>query len=173
VDNRLWNTGSLSHTVEIDYGLRSCDGRPGDPGRQLCRQYLAQGAWGTTRVDDGTNAVRIPNLDITLAGNVIANPRVPGDELIDVAAPFSGPDQDGSGLGAIRTDNGLRIYDNMFALGRGLPTGTGNCQVSDCRRLRRLNTVTGVSDPFAHAAVGDLALRRGWRGVPVPGYWRG
>ncbi len=79
VDNHLWNTGSLSHTVEIDYGLRSCDGHPGDPGRQLCAQYLAQGAWGTTRVDDGTNQVRIPNLDVTVAGNVIANPRVQGD----------------------------------------------------------------------------------------------
>ncbi len=92
---------------------------------------------------------------------------------MDVAAPFGGPDQAGSGLGAVRTDNGLRVFDNLFALGGRLPTGTGNCQLSDCRRLRGVNTMTGASDPFANAAVGNLALRRGWRGVPVPGYWRG
>jgi hypothetical protein len=173
VDNRLWATGSASHPVEIDYGLRSCDGHPGDAGRQLCGRYLAQGAWGTTRVDNGSNEVRIPNLDVTVAGNVIANPRVQGDELLDIAAPFSGPDQAGSGLGAVRADEGLRVFDNLFAVGRGLPNGTDNCQVSDCRRLRRVNTVTAPSDPFVNPAIGDLALRRGWRGVPVPGYWRG
>lgn len=173
VDNRLWDTGAASHTVEIDYGLRSCDGHPGDPGRQLCGQYLARGAWGTTRVDNGSNEVRIPNFDVTVAGNVIANPHVQGDELLDVAAPFSGPAQAGSGLGAVRSDDGLRLYDNLFAVGRGLPNGTGNCLAPDCRRMRRVNTVSGPGSPFVDGAAGNLMLRRGWRGVPVPGFWRG
>ncbi|MDQ6817304.1 MAG: right-handed parallel beta-helix repeat-containing protein [Actinomycetota bacterium] len=173
VDNRLWDTGVASHTVEIDYGLRSCDGHAGDPWRQLCGQYLSRGAWGTTRVDNGSNEVRIPNLDVTVAGNVIANPRVQGDELLDIAAPFSGPDQVGSGLGAVRADRALRIFDNLFAVGRGLPNGTAKCRAADCGRLRRLNTVTAPSHPFINPAAGDLALRRGWRGVPIPGFWRG
>lgn len=93
VNNHLWDTGATSHTVELDYGLRTCDGQPGDPGRSVCQRYLDQGAWGTTRVDDGTNQVRIPNLNITVAGNVIANPRQQGDELLDIPAPFSGQPQ--------------------------------------------------------------------------------
>lgn len=168
VDNRLWDTGSTSHTVEIDYGLRSCDGHPGDPGRSLCAQYLAKGAWGTTRVDNGSNAVRIPNLDVTVAGNVIANHRVQGDELLDIAPPFNGPAQAGSGLGAVRTDGGLRVYDNLFALGRALPNGTAGCRATDCRRLRRVNKVGGPSNPFVDPAAGDLNLRQSWPQVPVP-----
>ena len=168
VDNRLWDTGSNSHTVEIDFGLRSCDGHPGDPGRGLCARYLARGAWGTTRVDDGTNEVRIPNLDVTVAGNVIANPRVQGDELLDVAAPFGGPDQAGSNLGSVRADRGLRIFDNLFAVGGSLPSGTSSCRATDCKRLRSLNTVTGPSDPFVDSAAGDLDLRMSWPQVPVP-----
>ena len=161
-DNRLWDTGQASHTVEIDFGLRTCDGHPGDPGRQRCAQYLSQGAWGTTRVDDGTNQVRIPDRDITVAGNVIANPRRQGDELLDIAAPFDGPSQGGSGLGAVRTDSGLRIYDNWFAVGRGLPDGTAGCQAPDCHGLRAHNRVTGPANPFRDAAHGDLTLRVPW-----------
>jgi len=69
VNNCLWDTGAASHTVEIDFSLRTCDGHPGDPGRERCAQYLSQGAWGTTRVDHGSNQVRIPNRDIVVAGN--------------------------------------------------------------------------------------------------------
>jgi hypothetical protein len=168
VNNRLWDTGAASHTVEIDFGLRTCDGHPGDPGRQRCSQYLSQGAWGTTRVDDGSNQVRIPNRDIVVAGNVIANPRRQGDELLDIAAPFGGPDQAGSGLSTVRTDDGLRIYDNLFAVGRGLPDGTDSCQAADCRALRSQNTVTGPANQFRHPARGDLTLRRSWRPAQIP-----
>jgi hypothetical protein len=168
VNNRLWDTGATSHTVELDYGLRTCDGQTGDPGRGLCRRYLDQGAWGTTRVDDGTNQVRIPNLNVTVAGNVIANPRVQGDELVDLPGPFNGPSQAGSGLGTVRTDTGLRIYRNLFAVGPGLPNGTDSCNVPDCAALRSRNTVTGPGDPFRHATRGDLTLTRAWMPVAVP-----
>ncbi len=76
--NRLWNVGSRSHWLEVGYGSRSCDGRPGDEGRERCAQNLDAGGWGTTRVDDGTNYVRIPNRHVWLLGNVIDNPRRPG-----------------------------------------------------------------------------------------------
>ena len=51
--NHLWNVGRRSHWLEVGYGSRSCDGRPGDEGRERCQQLLDAGAWGTTRVDDG------------------------------------------------------------------------------------------------------------------------
>lgn len=174
VNNHLWDTGATSHTVEIDYGLRTCDGQPGDPGRSLCQRYLDQGAWGTTRVDDGTNQVRIPNLTITVAGNVIANPRQQGDELLDIPGPFSGPSQSGSGLGRVRADRGLRIYHNLFAVGKGLPNGTDNCTAPDCAALRSRNTVTDPSNPFRAAAHGDLTLTRPWVTATVPAFvWSG
>jgi hypothetical protein len=162
VNNRLWKTGARSHTVELDYGLRTCDGQPQDPGRKLCQRYLDQGAWGTTRIDDGTNQVRIPNLNVTVAGNVIANPRQQGDELLDIPAQFSGQSQSGSGLGPVRADRGLQIYHNLFAVGSGLPNGTDNCSARDCAVLRLRNTVTGPSNPFRGPAYGDLTLTRHW-----------
>ncbi len=168
VDNRLWDTGSTSHTVEIDYGLRSCDGKPGDPGRGYCRRYLDEGAWGTTRVDNGSNEVRIPDLNVTVAGNVIANPRVQGDELVDLPGPFAGASQDGSGLGTVRTDTGLQIYDNEFAVGRSLPDGTAGCRASDCTAFRSRNLVTGPADPFIDATRGNLTLTHAWPAVAVP-----
>jgi hypothetical protein len=174
VNNHLWDTGATSHTVELDYGLRTCDGQPGDPGRSLCQRYLDQGAWGTTRVDDGTNQVRIPNLNITVAGNVIANPHQQGDELLDIPPPFSGLSQTGSGLGRVRADRGLRIYHNLLALGKGLPDGTGNCSAPDCAALRSRNTVTGPSNPFRAPAHGDLNLTRHWATAAVQAFdWSG
>jgi hypothetical protein len=167
LDNRLWDTGRASHTVEVDYGLRTCDGQPGDPGRGLCARYLKRGAWGTTRVDNGSNQVRIPDRNVVVAGNVIANPRRQGDELIDLPGPFGGRWQAGSGLGTVRTDTGLQIYGNLFAVGRSLPSGIAGCRALGCRSFRVRNTVTGPSDPFAHPARGDLRLRRGWPAVPV------
>jgi hypothetical protein len=174
LNNRLWDTGARSHTVELDFGLRTCDGRPGDAGRGLCRRYLDRGAWGTTRVDDGTNQVRIPNLNVTVAGNVIANPRKQGDELLDIPAPFSGPPQNGSGLGTVRADRGLRIRENLFALGTSLPDGTDNCSAADCVGLRSRNTVTAPADPFRAPAHGDLRLTRPWAAAAPPIFdWAG
>ena len=34
--NRLWNVGTRSHWLEVGYGSRSCDGGPGDEGRERC-----------------------------------------------------------------------------------------------------------------------------------------
>ncbi len=174
VNNRLWNTGAISHTVELDYGLRTCDGQLHDPGRDVCQRYLDQGAWGTTRVDDGTNQVRIPNLNVTVAGNVIANPRQQGDELLDIPAQFDGPSQIGSGLGPVRADQGLQIYHNLFAVGTGLPDGTDNCSAPDCGALRARNTVTPPSNPFRAPSHGDLTLTRHWATAALPMFdWSG
>lgn len=73
-DNVARRVGRRSHLLEAVYGLRSCDGNPGDPGRERCRDYLDSGGWGTTVVDDGTNAVQIGNRRVYFTGNVIFNP---------------------------------------------------------------------------------------------------
>ena len=73
-DNVARRVGRRSHVLESVYGLRSCDGGPGDPGRERCQSYLDAGGWGTTVVDDGSNAVRIGNRHVYFSGNVILNP---------------------------------------------------------------------------------------------------
>lgn len=143
--NRAWDVGARSHWVEITYGLRSCDGRPGDQGRSRCGQLLGAGAWGTTRVDDGSNAVRIPNRHIAILGNVIANPSRRGDQIFYVAAPYSGPSQAGSGLAAVRADADLRVAANVIST-RGLPLGLPIAFPA--------NSFGGSAQPFAAPTVG-------------------
>lgn len=119
--NRAYDVGARSHWIEVVFGLRSCDGRPGDEGRERCAALLTDGAWGTTRVDDGDNAVRIPNRHVLVAGNVIDQPAGRGDQLFSVAESYDGASQIGSGVGVARTTD-LQVRDNRFA-GRGLPSG--------------------------------------------------
>jgi hypothetical protein len=135
---------------------------PGDEGRERCRQNLEAGGWGTTRVDDGTNYVRIPNRHVWILGNVIDNPERQGDQLFSIAGPFSGAAQDGSGLGAVRADDDLHITGNLIA-GRGLLNGVDDCAAPDCRELARRNTLSARPGIFQAPERGDLRLRSGYR----------
>jgi hypothetical protein len=164
--NRMWNVGSRSHWVEVGYGSRSCDGQPGDDGRERCQENLDAGGWGTTRVDDGTNFVRIPNRYGWVLGNVIDNPRSQGDQLFSIAAPFSGPEQEGSGLGAVRADDDLHIAENLIA-GRGLPAGVDDCAAPDCGAIADRNSLSATPGVFRAPARGDLRLSPGYT-APSP-----
>jgi hypothetical protein len=156
--NHLWNVGSRSHWLEVGFGSRSCDGQPGDEGRERCRQNLAAGGWGTTRVDDGTNYVRIPNRHVWLVGNVIDNPAAQGDQLFSIAAPFDGVEQDGSGLAGVRADDDLTIAGNLIA-GRDLPVGGEDCAV--CPGLAGANALSAGPGLYVAPETGDLRLRPG------------
>jgi hypothetical protein len=156
--NRMWDVGARSHWIEVGYGSRSCDGQPGDDGRSLCQQNLAAGGWGTTRVDDGTNYVRIPDRHVWVLGNVIDNPRAQGDQLFSVADPFAGASQDGSGLESVRADDALVIADNLIA-GRGLPSGIEEC--GGCGDVAGGNALAAAPGLFRAPARGDLRLRVG------------
>jgi Right handed beta helix region len=174
VNNRAWNVGRRSHLLEVVYGLRSCDGQPGDHGRGTCQANLDAGGWGTTRVDDGTNAVRIPNRNVTIAGNVIGGPARTDGQLLSIAGPFSGSAQRGSGLGAVRADTGLRVFGNRFVVGRNLADGTDDCRASDCRRLRTVNTVQAAGDPFRTPHGTALRTRTPWPAARLPRFsWAG
>ncbi|MBJ7518621.1 MAG: right-handed parallel beta-helix repeat-containing protein [Solirubrobacteraceae bacterium] len=122
--NTLVRVGARSHALEAVFGLRSCDGRPGDEGRQRCARNLAAGGWGTTRVDDGTNAVRIPNRHVWFYDNVIV--KAPGSDTISAAGPFAGAAQDGSNVPRpALADDDLRLVGNVVtedAPGSGPPT---------------------------------------------------
>lgn len=173
VNNRAWNVGRRSHLVEVVFGLRSCDGRPGDEGRQACRANLDAGGWGTTRLDDGDNAVRIPDRNVTIAGNVFGGPAGREGQLLSIARPFSGAAQDDSGLGTVRADDGLRIAGNRFAVGTAMADGTDDCVAPDCRRLRAVNTVSAAQNPFTSTS-GALRLRTPWPAAVTPVFdWSG
>jgi hypothetical protein len=156
--NRMWDVGTRSHWIEVGYGSRSCDGQPGDEGRERCASNLAAGGWGTTRVDDGTNYVRIPDRHVWVLGNVIDNPRAQGDQIFNVAEPFSGDSQDGSGLGDVRSDDDLVIADNLIA-GRGLPSGVEEC--SGCGDVPGSNSLDARPGLFRAPGRGDLRLAAG------------
>jgi len=113
-----------------------------------------------------TNFTRIPNRHVWLLGNVIDNPRRQRDQLFSIAAPFSGPEQEGSGLGHVRADDDLHIAGNLIA-GRGLPTGVDECAAADCGALAERNALSASSGLFRRPTRGDLRLRAGRR-APDP-----
>ena len=137
-ENHLVRVGARSHLLEIAFGGRSCDGQPGDEGRDRCATYLAQGGWGTTRVDDGDNYVRIPNKDVTVRDNVFENPDGYQTQWqhFFIPGPYSGSAQNGSNApspayaddGLVITGNTIVNGDESMALGLGDDSG---CQPSN------------------------------------------
>ena len=136
--NTMYRVGSRSHLLEFVPGGRSCDGEPGDEGRDRCARYLAMGGWGTTRVGDGENYVRIPNRHVYVFDNLIVNP--PGAasrwQHLEVPSAYDGPGQADSGVASPTSfDEDLRIVGNVIWDGSaGHPTGIGEqsgCQPSN------------------------------------------
>nr|MCU0481696.1 right-handed parallel beta-helix repeat-containing protein [Anaerolineae bacterium] len=112
--NTMWDVGERSHLIEVVYGSRSCDGQPGDDGRERCAEYLSLGGWGTTVVDDGSNYVRIPNKNVYIYNNIIwGTPSA--DQHFWIPAPYSGDSQVGSGLpDVVVADDNLQIFGNLI-----------------------------------------------------------
>jgi hypothetical protein len=126
-DNLAMNVGSRSHVLEVGYGSRSCDGAPGDEGRERCGDFISQGAWGTARVDDGENFVRIPNRHVYLYDNVILNEAASRWQVFQVPGEAPAQWQLGSNVPAgARADSDLRIAGNIiWDGGPGHPLGLG------------------------------------------------
>lgn len=144
--NTLTRVGSRSHLLELVAGGRSCDGAPGDDGRERCARYLELGGWGTTRVDDGTNFVRIPNRHVYVVRNLIVNrtDRQVGWQHLEVAGPYGGAAQHGSNApDPARFDEDLRFIGNLIWSGPadeplGVGEGTGCAAGSSCAPARIL-----------------------------------
>ena len=168
--NTMYRIGTRDHLLEFVAGHRSCDGVPGDEGRDRCAAYLARGGWGTTRVDDGENYVRIPNRHVFVYDNVILNPSGMASAWmqIAVAAPYSGASQNGSNVAApTRFDDDLRIVGNVIWDGpadhaSGLGGEDAGCRDSNptCNedQYRADNAVNTVRPDLAGPAAGNYAL---------------
>jgi hypothetical protein len=171
--NTFVRIGSRSHLFEAVSGARSCDGRPGDAGRERCRQHLDAGAWGTTVVDDGSNAAPIPNRNVLVFNNVFYNP--PGTQsqwqqfqIFGALAGVAGATTDASGRG----DAGLVLRGNViWNGGADMPLGVGGDDpAAGCPNshptcspaaLRADNAINTLQPQLVDAAGGDYR--------PLPG----
>lgn len=166
--NTFYRIGTRSHVFEAVAGLRSCDGRPGDAGRERCQQYLDAGGWGTTVVDDGSNAVRIPNRNVLVYNNVFYNPAGVQSQWqhFQIVGAMSNPS--GSGVPAdARGDTGLVLRGNVVWNGSAAhplgiegsdssgpcPEGHAGCSPSV---LRATNSIHTVEPQLANPAAGDF-----------------
>jgi hypothetical protein len=157
--NTIIRAGARGHALEVAYGRRSCDGQPGDEGRERCQQLLDGGAWGTTRVDDGDNFVRIPNRHVLFYNNLVDDPAgEPGaDEHVHQDDPYSGSWQSGSGLGAVTAGDDVRFAGNVLWYGpSGLPSGLTGAADSAFLADNSVNVAQPVLDSTGHPAPGTL-----------------
>ncbi len=155
--NTMYSVGSRGHAMEVAYGRRSCDGQPGDEGRERCQQLLDGGAWGTTRVDDGDNFVRIPNRHVYFYNNLVLDPgSEPGaDEHVHLDDPYAGTAQSGSGLGAVVADDDVRFAGNVLWYTNGAGTVSGFGGAADTAFFAG-NTVNVFAPTLADPGHGDF-----------------
>jgi hypothetical protein len=166
--NTAYRVGTRSHLFEAVFGSRSCDGQPGDDGRERCSQYLADGGWGTTVVDDGNNGVRIPNRNVYVYNNIFYNPPgvQSGFQHFTIFGPYSGDTQSGSNV-AVPTlaDTNLQIRGNIIWDGPadyplGIEGDSDGCQVSNpacnAEQIRRDNAINTIEPQLVDAARGDF-----------------
>ncbi|MFM8352835.1 MAG: right-handed parallel beta-helix repeat-containing protein [Actinomycetales bacterium] len=177
--NTLMRVGQRSHVAEFVAGGRSCDGQPGDEGRERCGQYLRAGGWGTTAVDTGENYVRIPNRHVAFVNNLIVNPDGQGSQWqqFELPGPYAGPGQSGSGApNPARFDDDLVIAGNVIWNGPAdHPLGIGDssgCQPSNptCneKQLRSDNAINKIQPTLTRTGQPTPATVSALRGIAVP-----
>lgn len=166
--NTLVRVGQRSHVAEFVAGGRSCDGQPGDEGRDRCGEYLKAGGWGTTAVDSGDDYVRIPNRHVYFLNNLIVNPDGEGSQWQQFAlpGPYSGPGQAGSGApDPARFDDDLRIAGNVIWNGPAdHPLGIGDA--SGCQPA---NPTCNEQQLRADNAINRVRPALAANGSPLPG----
>lgn len=169
--NTMYRVGHRDHVIEVVFGLRSCDGQPGDDGRERCQQYLDVGGWGTTVVDDGSNEIQIPNKNVYIYNNVVYNPAGYQSEWQHFAIyePRSNPAASHAPNPA-QTDDNLQIRGNVIWNGTSaMPLGiedTAACTASNptCNetQLRADNAINVHQPQFANPAGGDFHPTGTW-----------
>jgi hypothetical protein len=166
-NNTLLRVGSRDHAVEFVFGARSCDGSASDD-RSGCTANLKKGGWGTTRIDDGENFVRIPNKEITFRNNVILNnDQARTSQIFTVFGPYNGSAQNNSNAPRpARADEKLRIYRNMIWNAGETPLGiegeNDGCQNEnpDCNaaQLQRENSINARPFTLMNPTRGDYRV---------------
>jgi hypothetical protein len=172
--NTMYRVGARDHILEAVFGSRSCDGVPGNAGRERCQQYLDQGGWGTTIEDNGSNNVRIPNKNVFIYNNVVYNP--PGFhsawQQFAIYDPYTNPVS--SHVPTAVTDDNLQIRGNVIwnndginPMPLGIENNTQACVLpynSTCNAAQLIadNAINTVQPQFVNAASGDFHLTGTW-----------
>ncbi|MBW4438633.1 MAG: right-handed parallel beta-helix repeat-containing protein [Pleurocapsa minor GSE-CHR-MK-17-07R] len=180
--NTMVEVGARSHLLEVVHGHRSCDGQPGDEGRDRCEAYLAAGGWGTTVVDDGTNYVRIPNREVVIANNIVVNTVTPSAyQVFTIFGPFDDAPNLGSGVPSpALADEALYIVGNaIWNAGEARPLGIEPGFESGCAetnptcnlaQVGRDNSIDALANLLANPSAGDYSLTSVVPAVPVPAF---
>lgn len=154
--NTMVNVGERSHVMEFVFGSRSCDGQPGDEGRERCNQFAANGGWGNNVIADGSNFVRIPNRNVYVYNNIIYNSapyRSQWQHLMIAEALGDTTIQAGSSVPVpTLADDNLQIRGNIIWNGdESMPLGIeglGACEASNpmCNeaQLRSENAINTI-----------------------------
>jgi hypothetical protein len=162
--NTMYRVGSTSHMLELVFGGRSCDGQPGDPGRERCAGFLLEGGWGTTVVDDGDNFVRIPNRNVFIYNNIFYNPAgFVSPQHFTIFAPYSGASQNGANVPVpARADENVQIRGNVIwnpagFLGIGDESGCADTNPScNAAQLVAENAINTIEPQLVNAPAGDF-----------------
>jgi cysteine-rich repeat protein len=154
--NTLYRIGSISHILELVFGLRGCDGNTAQ-----CSAYLAAGGWGIS----GSGEEPIPNRNVFVYNNVFYNPApfqsqwqhlaIYGPRTTSVSSNIPSP---------ARTDTNAQLRGNVIwngpgshALGLGPSEG---CLPSNptCNETQILadNAINAFQPQFVNAAGGDF-----------------
>lgn len=171
-NNTLYRVGERSHVMEFGFGSRSCDGTPGDEGRERCDQYREAGGWGDNLVADGENYVRIPNRNVFVYNNLIYNP--PGFrsayQHFFIPAPYAAQ-ADANLPNPARADDNLQIRGNLIWNGdASMPLGieadfSAGCQSENttCNeaQLRADNAINSIEPHLIDPDTGNYALAAG------------
>jgi hypothetical protein len=169
--NSLYRVGSRSHVIEVVFGQRSCDGQPGDPGRERCQQYLDAGGWGTIVVDDGANVINIPDKNVFIYNNLVYNP--PGFQSASQHFAIYDPRPNPVGSHAPNpalTDDNLQIRGNVIWNGSAsMPLGieeTQACAAGNptCNetQLRTDNAINTIEPQLGNPAGGNFHPNGNW-----------
>jgi len=156
--NTLYRVGSRSHTIEVVFGLRSCDGNA-----SACQANINLGGWGTASVGQDVSAP-IGDRNISIFNNVIYNPPEfsTGGQIFALYGPQTA--LAGSNVpGPVVVDDNLRIQGNYISSGpefTNLGVDGGGCQPSNptCNETQLIadNTITSTAPQFINAAGGDF-----------------
>ncbi|MCS6826345.1 MAG: right-handed parallel beta-helix repeat-containing protein [Caldilinea sp.] len=163
--NTLVRVGTRSHVLEVVFGGRSCDGQPGELGRERCQEYLDQGGWGTTEVDNGSNFISIPNKNVYIYNNLVYNP--PGYQSMwqHFAIYDSRVNPASSNIPFARADDNLQIRGNVIwngdvSMSLGIEGNNDACTSENiaCNetQLRADNAINALQPILVNAAANDF-----------------
>lgn len=170
--NTLYRVGQRSHAIEVNFGLRGCDGNVSQ-----CRTYLNAGGWGTavTGIE-----VPVPNRNIFIYNNVLYNP--PGYRSQWNHFSIQGPRTPSAGTNIPSpavTDSNLRICGNIIFNGPAdLPLGVedsdqgGQPSNPTCNAtlLRSQNLINTLQPQLVNPSAGDFRPATGSNILTYPAW---